>query len=290
MIKSILSIFLSVASIFIQAQQYERYSPSWFGPNAHPIPELTDATISKLTTFDLTTDLYFGYGDRTLSSYLRIEVPLLSERVSVKVWTSLIEHYTVDKQLAFERAMTANVYSGFATGDIYVQTKIRILKEKDYIPNLILNSTLKTSSGTGVYEKRYFNTTGYYFDIEAGKSFALKTAVTDEIRWVGTLGFMCWETINYTQNDAPMYGVKLQLKKNKIEWEGGIRGYNGWMYKHPAFGPDFGDRPKAAFTKLTINSSKSRYYVQYQNGLRDFPYHQIRAGIQFYSNKLTPKY
>lgn len=290
MIRIIVIFSLTVYAIQATAQQTERYSPSWFGPNAHPVPELTDARINKNTTFDLSLDYYFGYGDRTQNSYFRIEIPLLSERIALKVWANIIEHFKVDSVLAYKRAMTANTYSGFATGDFYVQSKIRILKETDKVPNLILNYTLKTSSGSGVYEKRHFNTTGYYFDIETGKSFNIKSKIIDQLRVVGTIGFMCWETINYTQNDAPMYGLKIMIKKNRIEWEGGIRGYNGWMYKHPAFGSDFGDRPSVLFTKIGFKTNKINYYLQYQESLRDFPYNQLRVGIQFISTKLTPQY
>lgn len=290
MIRNIIIFSLTVYANYLVAQQTERYSPSWFGPNAHPVPELTEGTINRYTTLDLSVDSYFGYGDRTQNSYFRIEVPLLSEKISLKFWSNIIEHYKVDSILAYNRAMTANKFSGFATGDFYVQTKIRILKETEILPNLILNYTLKTSSGTGVYEKRHFNTTGYYFDVETGKSFNLNSKVADQLRVVGTIGFMCWETINYTQNDAPMYGLKFKLIKDRIEWEGGIRGYNGWMYKHPAFGSDFGDRPSVLFTKIRYKKEKTNFYVQYQKSLRDFPYHQLRVGIEFRSNKLTPKY
>lgn len=288
--KLLLCLYFTVYAITTVAQQFERYSPSWFGPNAHPVPELTDAKISRFTRFETSLDSYFGYGDQTQNSYFRIEIPLVSEKVGLKIWTNAIEHYKVDSALAYTRAMTVNHYTGFATGDFYVQTKIRILKESKSVPNLILNYTLKTASGTGVYEKRHFNTTGYYFDIEAGKSYALNSRIADEVRWVGTLGFMCWETINYTQNDAPMYGLKIMLTKNKTEWEGGIRGYSGWMYKHPDFGSDFGDRPVVLFTKINLKTDKIKYYLQYQYGLRDFPYHQLRVGLQFESKKLTPHY
>ncbi len=290
MLRTIQLVILLLYTGHFNAQLIERYSPSWFGPNAHPVPELTNARIGKYTNVDLSLDSYFGYGDRTQSSYLRVEIPLVSERIALKLWANLIEHYTVDTIVANKRAMTVDHYSGFARGDIYVQTKIRLLKETEQIPNLIINYTLKTSSGTGVYEKRHFNTTGYYFELEAGKSFKIKTAITDEIRWVGMVGFMCWETVNYTQNDAPMYGTKIQFKKNKIEWEGGIRGYSGWMNKHPDYGNDFGDRPLVTFTKVNILGTKVNYYFQYQYGMRDFPYQQVRVGIQFDSKKLTPRY
>jgi len=63
-----------------------RYSSSWFGPNANPVPEFTDATIPSKTTISLMGDYYFGHGDRTKNGYIKVDIPLLSERVSLKIW------------------------------------------------------------------------------------------------------------------------------------------------------------------------------------------------------------
>ena len=37
---------------------------------------------------------------------------------------------------------------GFATGDLYIQTRIRLLSENSKRPAIIFNSTLKTASGS----------------------------------------------------------------------------------------------------------------------------------------------
>lgn len=270
--------------------QLERYSTAWFGPNAFPVPELSDATIPVSTTFDITADYYFGFGDKTKNGYFRIEIPLLSEKVAFKLWSGFLEKYELSPELAALRAVETNQIKGKANSDIYVQTRILLKKETALWPSLILNSTLKTTSGTANFAKRYYNTSGYYFDIEAGKSFQLTTFFSDYIRFAGTAGFLCWETDNYTQNEGPMYGLKIKTGKNKLDWEAGIRGYTGWMSSHPAYGADYGDRPVVGFTKLVYTTKKLNYYIQYQQGFRDFPYHQLRLGIQFTSKKLTPTY
>jgi len=271
--------------------QIERYAPAWFGPNAFPVPELSEATIVSTTTFDITADYYFGFGDKTKNGYFRVEIPLYKEKVALKIWSAFGEHFDLTQETANQRNIPIErEIKGNANSDIYVQTKIRLNKESRFYPSVILNSTLKTSSGTKNLSKRYYNTSGYYFDVEAGKSFYIKSAVANELRWVATLGFLCWETDNYTQNDAPMYGTKLIISNNKIDWENGIRGYTGWMSSHPAYGADYGDKPVVGFTKLTFKGEKNKYYIQYQYGMRDFPYHQLRAGIQFTSKKLTPVY
>lgn len=288
--KILLTNTLLFITVLFNAQQI-RYSPAWYGPNAFPVPELSDATIVSHTTFDITADYYFGFGDQTKNGYFRVEFPLLKEKVSFKMWSGFLEHFNISPELATLRNIAADrEIKGKANSDVYIQTKIRLNKESDYLPAIILNSTLKTSSGTKNLSRRYYNTSGYYFDIEAGKSINLNTRLIDDFRFVGTLGFLCWEADNFTQNDAPMYGIKIKLKKNKIEWESGLRGYSGWMSNHPDYGSNYGDKPIVSFTKIAIQTNLLQYNVQYQYGLRDYPYHQIRLGIQFKSKKLTPQF
>jgi len=267
-----------------------RYSTAWFGPNANPVPEFTDATIPAKTTISLMGDYYFGFGDQTKNGYFKIELPLLPERVSFKIWTSLFETYKVTEQVSLERDMANGNTSGRASGDFYVQTRISVLKEKKIAPAIILNSTLKTASGTNFDERRYFDTPGYYFDVEFGKSIFTKSKFISEIRGVANLGFMCWETTNSRQNDAPMYGGKLIVGNKNWKLENTLSGYWGWMHTNSHYSPDYGDAPLVYAAKFSIMKSYMDYFAQYQYGIKDFPYHQIRIGISFPVEILTPKY
>lgn len=286
--KYILTLILigSLQSIFAQV----KYSPAWFGPNANPVPEFTDARIPAKTTISLMGDYYFGFGDETKNGYFKIEIPLLSERVSLKIWTSLFEHYKVTDMVSSQRDMANGTTTGKASGDFYVQTRIRLLNEKKYAPSIILNSTLKTASGTNFNERRYFDTPGYYFDVEAGKSIYTKNKFISEIRGIANLGFLCWETTNSTQNDAPMYGAKISIGNPTWKLENTLSGYWGWMHTNVNYGSDYGDAPLVYATKFTILAGYMDYFAQYQYGLKDFPYHQIRVGISFPVEILTPKY
>lgn len=266
-----------------------RYSTAWFGPNANPVPEFTDATIPSETTIQLTGDYYFGYGDKTKNGYLKIEIPLLPERVSFKIWTSILEHYTVTENISNLRQMNG-VAKGKANGNFYVQTRISLLKEYKKKPAILLNSTLKTASGTNFKERRYFDTPGYYFDIELGKSLLFNNHLINEIRFVGNVGFLCWETTNSIQNDAPIYGGKIIIGNDKYHWENTISGYYGWMHTNTGYGSDYGDTPLVYATKINFQHNNINYFTQYQYGIKDYPYHQLRVGVSFSIKKLTPKY
>jgi len=97
--------------------------PAWFGPNANPVPEFADATITDKPLWSWWATIIFGFEDQTQNAYIKIDVPLLPKRVSFKIWTSILEHYQVTDALSIERDMNGNT-KGRAMGDFYVQTRI----------------------------------------------------------------------------------------------------------------------------------------------------------------------
>lgn len=285
--KNLLILLLTIAQC-CYSQNLIHHTTNYFGPNANPVPEFTDATIPQFTQLSLTGDYYFGHGDETISNLFKVEVPLIAEKVSVKVWKALIEHYSVSDEILARRQMKKS--SGFATGDFYVQTRIRILGEKKYTPVVILNSTLKTASGSDFKNRRFFNTSGYYFDVELGKSFKLNQSFIDEIRLVSDFGFFSWDVLtpnNNVQDDAIMYGGKLILKHNSVSWENTVSGYIGWMDRVE----DYGDKPIVLASKLNLTTAHGAvWFLQFQHGVRYFPYEQVRIGVQLPLRKLTPKF
>lgn len=262
-----------------------RYSSSWFGPNANPVPEFTDATIPSKTTISLMGDYYFGHGDRTKNGYIKVDIPLIPECVSFKIWSSVLEHYQTTEEVMQNRG--ASKTSGSEVGDIYVQTRIRLWKEQKNRPEVIFNSTLKSASAKSYDTRRYFDTPGYYFDVEMGKSFFTKSSFISEIRLVADAGFLCWETTNSRQDDAPMYGGKIILGNQDWKLENTLSGYWGWKNLKDK---TYGDVPLVYSVKLIKQTKNLNYFAQYQYGIHDFPYNQIRVGVSFTLSKLTPKF
>lgn len=271
------------------SQKLISHTTNWFGPNANPVPEFTDAKIPEKTTFTIIGDNYFGYGDNTQSINLKAEIPLLPRKISLKVWATAIEHYSVTDEVKLKRDMELG-NSGVATGDLYVQTRISLLNETKYRPAIILNSTLKTASGSSFKDRRFFNTAGYYFDTELGKSFKVNQNLLQEIRVIGNVGFFSWDVqtpgLN-VQDDAVMYGLKLQLKNEKWNWENTFSGYSGWLNR----GKDYGNKPVVLASRVNYTTKKAtNIFLQFQKGIRFFPYNQIRLGVEFPINSLTPKF
>jgi hypothetical protein len=171
-------------------------------------------------------------------------------------------------------------------GDVYLQTRISILAERKWAPAIILNSTLKTASTTGkeFEARRYFDTPGYYFDLEMGKSIHINAKIINELRIVADMGFLCWETTGSLQNDAVMGGIKVMLTNQWVRFESSFSGYKGWM--------DDGDNPLVFTSRLTFVpvSSAIDYFAEYQRGIHDYPYHHFQVGLLISIITLTPKY
>jgi hypothetical protein len=281
-----LLLYLLIGNQFISAQDV-KYSTAWFGPNALPVPEFTDASIPAKTTFNIMGDYYYGFGDKTKNGYLKVEIPLLPERVSLKVWATAMEHFETTAEVMQKRGATAMKGSEF--GDIYVQTRMLICTEKEIRPSIILNTTLRTASPKTVLTRRYFDTPGYYFDTEIGKSFQTGASWISHIRTVVNGGFICWETAKSIQDEGPLYGGKIIIGNPNWNLENTISGYWGWMHTNKA-SPDYGDAPAVWASKINIIGEKLNYFAQYQYGIRDFPFHQIRVGVNFQVESLTPRY
>lgn len=122
------------------------HTTNYFGPNANPVPEFTGALIPKETQLEIVGDYYFGFGDYTLSNLVRVEIALIPKKVSVKAWKTTLEKYNFSDEILVRRNMQET--DGTASGDLYVQTWVRLLKESQYWPDIDANATLKTASGT----------------------------------------------------------------------------------------------------------------------------------------------
>jgi hypothetical protein len=249
-----------------------RYSPRYFGPNANPVLPLTGAIIPAAMTVELAADGYWGFGDRAANAAVAVEVPL-AEGVSCKLWGVALERYEVSEAVYRERSMASGSLRGQQTmGDLYAQMRIGLFAEGKYRPAVVFNATLKTASSVTVRDRRYFDTPGYAFDLELGKSARLAAGgALTEVRLALGFGFLCWETGASVQNDASMYGAKLILSNRLLCLEGALQGYHGWMRN--------GDSPLVCTAKLALRPFAVQPFVAYQYGLHDFPFHHLQLGV-----------
>jgi len=254
--------------------QYMTYTTGYFGPNALPVPETYDGRIPMKHLAEVSTDVFWGYGDQTQSLTTRLVYAAIPGKLTLSGWGVLAEHYrTTNAVRDFRASQLENPEETLLIGDFYLSTLIGLLQEKRWQPDLNLEIVLKTSSSKTSASARYFDTPGYYFNLTAGKSIHIKGSLLNELRFVGNLGFLCYQLNQEHQNDAPLFGGKILLYAKNWTVESGIQGYSGWLNQ--------GDKPLVLRGKINYRSGPATLFLQYQHSLRDYPFRRLQTGVCF---------
>lgn len=247
-------------------------APAYFGPNALPIIDMLDGRTSSVLRVELAGEGYIGYQEknRTADLFARVCVPLFTRWANLTVWMPVFGWY--------------DQYDGTGkgAGDAYVSADIQILHNEwfkspkaKYIPQMTIRAGIKSASGEQFERRRHFDCPGYFFDLAIGQSIPIQSV---ELRFAGTAGFLCWQTDNARQNDAVMYGLQAQLKHEYFSVQATWGGYVGWE-KH-------GDAPMSIKARAAGHIKGFEPYIQYQYGIKDYPFHQVRLGLVYNINIL----
>lgn len=271
-------------------------APLYFGPNAFPVPDMTDGSTVRELSIELAADGYFGYSsDKTADIFARLRIPLFTDRVNLTIWMPVVEFFqSTDQRLQTCRVLDEykdDARSGHEAGDVFVSTDIMFLREKTKCPAMTIRAAVKTASGGGFHLARYYDNPGYFFDMSVGKSlFFLKGKYVNwnnradaatELRLAASAGFLCWQTDNGRQNDAVMFGIMARLKTKYVSVEEVFSGYIGWE--------NDGDQPITLKTKVAGHIKGFSPYVMYQYGVKDYPFHQVRLGLIYDLDILSRK-
>jgi hypothetical protein len=266
MLKHILVIFILASSSLAYAFTPTGVAPAFFGPNALPVPEMLDGLTSDELRVELATDGYLGYDNSwTADVFARISAPLFTRWANLSVWMPVYEWYSQEDG------------SGSGAGDVYISTDLQVLhnswfkKNRQYIPQMTLRLGMKTASGEQFNRRRHYDCPGYFFDLAIGQSISLKQM---ELRFAGSVGFLCWQTTDARQNDAVMYGLQAKLIHRHFSAQAEWGGYVGWE--------QYGDAPMVIKLRTAGMINGFEPFLQYQYGIKDYPFHQLRVGLVYY--------
>lgn len=263
--------------------QYLIYSPSYFGPNALPVPTLKDGYISDKLSFEIAGDYHYSKGDKTTNLFLELFIPVVKDRVGFNVNVVALEYYKTDTITRDLRRSIEYDGTGFATGDIYVSTIFKLIKDHSTLPDLLFSVNLKTASGSNLGEVRFTDSPGYYFDLTASKKY-FENSNGNYTEMVGMLGFYCYQTngVGNKQNDAMLYGFGLKTITKKIIIKNQLVGYLGYFNN--------GDKPMVYRLILESNMQKTvNYKFQLQQGINDNEYTTLRFSAMLDMNMLFNK-
>ena len=243
-------------------------APAYFGPNAWPIVDMLDGRTQSQLHVELAGEGYIGYGNRnnTVDIFARVHVPLFTRWANLSIWMPVFGWYEQYDG------------KGHGAGDVYISTDIQVLHNEwfksgntKYIPQMTLRLGMKTASGEQFERRRHYDCPGYFFDASIGESIPLQSI---ELRFAGSAGFQCWQTDNGRQNDAVMYGLQASLRHEYFSVMATWGGYIGWE--------EYGDAPMSIKARVAGHVKGFEPYVQYQYGIKDYPFHQIRVGLAYH--------
>lgn len=259
-------------------------APAYFGPNAFPVPDMLDGRVQNQLRIEVAGDGYFGFqGDKTADVFARVFVPLFTDRVNLTIWMPVMEWYEMTpERMATCRIPDSLTNRGNGAGDAYFSTDIQILRDKKWAPDIALRAGCKSASGGQFELARHYDSPGYFIDLSMGKSWLIHSNNDNpvaneggvELRVAGSVGFLCWQTDNGRQNDAVMYGLQLMLKHQYISLRTTWSGYVGWE--------SMGDQPMTIKGRLCGHAKQFEPYVEYQYGIKDYPFHQVRVGLAYH--------
>ena len=254
-----------------------KIAPAYFGPNAFPVPEMSDGTTSSGWKAEIYTDHFFGTqtdwrDDYTSDIYARLTIPLFSPRANLVIYGPLYEFFHSGQEVNALRRLPFDGDVDYHTpGDIYVSTDFQTLVQEQHGLDMVVRATLKSASGDRYEYARYYDSPGYFFDATFARGFLLSDSVSLRVAMSG--GFLCWQTDNGRQNDAVMYGVLASLKAGQFSLKTQYGGYVGWEQD--------GDAPMVFRVDASWLLGALSINAGWQTGLYDWPFHQLRFGLGY---------
>jgi hypothetical protein len=253
-----------------------KIAPAYFGPNAFPVPDMMCGRTSSVWKLEAYADNFVCTGyrwdeDYTADAFLRLTIPLFSERANLVIWGPLVEYFQTGSDVCKMRRIDSDApISKVISGDIYVSTDFMLLTQKKHGIDVSMRAALKTASGNDYATARYYDNAGYFFDAAAAHTFTI-IPKRSEFILSASGGFLCWQTDNGRQNDAVMYGLRASYRYKGVSLSSEFGGYVGWEKD--------GDAPMTLKSTLSGKAGNIILSIGHQIGFRDWPFHQLRIGF-----------
>ncbi len=256
-------------------KRYIIIQPAYMGPNALPVPQLSNGTIDSNFFIGATANLHLSDGDNTQNLTLYGNYCMVKDLVSFDLSWMPYEHYTMSQAIKEKRHVFSHFfYDQKAAGDMLLNTNIRLFNKwrKHIHLALRLGYRFPTSSGLGT--ARFSDAAGYYFDLSFGKP------VSPYFKFTGMLGFYSWQlqSDKHQQDDAFLFGAGMEWNKDQWRIQANVAGYLGYI-------EGSGDEPVVARFALEKKIKRFGLLFRFQQGLHDFEYSSFEAGVKYFFKK-----
>lgn len=254
-------------------QRYIKTNPAYLGPNALPVPFISNGSIDSIHSIGITANLHFSKGDNTQNLAVYGNYCLVKDLISFNFFWVPYERYQMSHAIKEERHVFSHYYyENSAQGEIHLNTNIQLLKKlRDHI-HLALRIGYRLPTSNGLGSARFTDAPGYYFDLSAAKPF------TKESRWkaIGMTGLYVWQTNldGRRQNDAFLFGAGIEWNPSKWHIQLYTSGYLGYM-------DDQGDKPVLLRAGIERKGKRFSQVLRLQQGVSNFAYSSIEAGFRY---------
>ena len=253
-------------------ERYIVFTPGFLGPNALPVPRLTNGSVDSVNSFGLSGHFYFSRDDQTQDIALYANYCLVKNKISFDVFWVPVEHFTMGHELKTERhVFPIHYYDHYANGDLHLNTNIQLFnnKAKKIQSALRIGYRFPTSE---IGAARFTDAPGYYFDVSFAKGFNSHPA----LKWIAMAGGYFWqaEIRRHPQDDAFLFGTGFEWNKKNLKIQTSVSGYLGYFYR-------MRDKPilfRAGFDKII---KRKILFFQFQQGLHNFNYTSAELGLKF---------
>lgn len=258
-------------------------SPNFFGPSAFPVPDMVKNTTDRIR-LQVNTDVAWGNlaptTDYASTLGFDIRIPLFTERVNLSVWGQVHEWYWDTPEVREARGVDPKYnLNGDCSGEAYISADVLLVKERKLLPSLTMRVALKTASGDDYEKARYYDAPGYFFDACATKTLLFRHGgFFQSVSASVSGGFICWQTDIGCQNDALMYAGSVELDTRLFDASVELGGYHGRekYYDSPV---------TCKFRVEFLKGGTVSPMLQYQLGLKDWPFNQFMLGLTYSPRK-----
>jgi hypothetical protein len=251
--------------------EWPRYiiaAPAYLGPNALPVPRISNGSVDSAIWLAATGSLHFSRGDHTQNIALYANYCLVKDLISFQAGWIPYEHYSLTHDIKTRRHVFSHFYfDKQATGDIELSTTIQLLKRwRNYI-HLAFRTGYRIPTSSGVGSARFTDAPGYYFDFSCGKPLS-----RSNLKWIAMAGFYAWQLVagGYGQDDAFLFGSGMEWNHPWLRMQTYIAGYFGYLK---------GDDPVVLRSSAEKRFKHWTLLLSFQQGLHDFGYSSVEIGI-----------
>ncbi|HMG67582.1 MAG TPA: hypothetical protein VK588_07845 [Chitinophagaceae bacterium] len=286
----LLSVMMCCTFLFCRAQSYtwwentvhwdgvtpwERYivfTAGFLGPNALPVPHITNGSIDSVNSIGMSGDVYFSKDDHTQDISLYANYCLVKNKVSFDIYWVPVEHFDMSYDVKTERhVFPLHYYDHFAKGDVHLNTNIQLFNNnvKNIHSSLRIGYRFPSSE---IGAARFTDAPGYYFDVSFAKGFHSHPT----LKWIAMAGGYFWqaEIRRHPQDDAFLFGSGLEWNKKNLRIQTSVAGYLGYFYR-------LRDKPILYRASLEKTIKRKIVFFQFQQGLHNFNYTTIGLGMKY---------